>query len=181
MKLLLENWREYLAEEQLLHEHIEKEFSFLSESLTEWQNKGLLEEGIAQELVNKVRAFSQWKNDKIVSWISPALEKLHHLSIKLRRAGKLPYAMGKQLRNLISDLMKPDNLVLAASIISIIAGLLMGDIVANAGTITDLLNAVDTAPSLVAAVNHMADASDIKDAIEAGVKSAQLATNVRGA
>ena len=89
--------------------------------------------------------------------------------------------MGKQLRNLISDLMKPDNLVLAASIISIIAGLLMGDIVANAGTITDLLNAVDTAPSLVAAVNHMADASDIKDAIEAGVKSAQLATNVRGA
>ena len=34
MKLLLENWREYLAEEQLLHEHIEKEFSFLSESET---------------------------------------------------------------------------------------------------------------------------------------------------
>ena len=177
-KVIMENWRIFLTEEQLLAEQIEREFTLLSESLTEWQNKGLLEEGIAQEFIGKIKHFSRMKNEKIASWIRPALEKLKNLAIKLRKAGKLPFTLGKQLRNVIIDLMEPDNLILAASIISIIAGLLMGDAVTNVSAIADLLDAVDAAPTLVDAASNLANASDIKDAMEAGIKSTKLAGNV---
>jgi len=178
MKLLLENWREYLNEEQLLVEQIERDFVLLAESLTEYHNKGLLLEGVAREFIDKVREFGRWKNEKLASWIKPALEKLYHLSIRLRRAGKIPFILGKKIRNLITDLMKPDNLVLAASIISIIAGLLMGDVVTNAGAISDLLQAVEAAPALVDAAANFASASDVKDALEATVKGAKLTRGI---
>jgi len=177
-KVIMKNWRTFLTEEQLLIEQIEREFTLLSESLTEWQDKGLLEEGIAQNLIGQVKKFSKWKNDKLASWLKPALEKLYNLSVKLRKAGKLPFTLGKQLRNLISDLMSPDNLALAASIISIVAGLLMGDIATNVGAIADLLDTISAAPSLIDAASNLANATDIKDAIEAGAKTTKLAGNV---
>ena len=181
MKLLLENWREYLNEEQLLVEQIERDFVLLAESLTEYHNKGLLLEGIAQEFIGKVREFGQWKNETIANWIKPALKKLRSVVIRKRRGhgeGSGVFALGKRLSAFIHKLAKPDNLVLAASIISIITGLLMGDIATNAGAIYDLLQAVDAAPSLVDAAANFASASDVKSALEATAKGAKLTRGI---
>jgi len=180
MKNLFENWKSFLNEEQLLTEQIDKDFMLLSESLTEWQKKGLLEEGIAQEFLGGVKKFSRWKNEKLATWLEAALKKLKDLAFTLRKSGALDFKLGKRLAAFIGKLMRPDNLILAASIISIVAGLLMGDVASNVASLSSLLDAVDASASLVDAAKMIADAQDIKAAIEAGMKGADIVGNVGG-
>ena len=170
MKFIMENWNNsYLSEQYVV--------DFYNEILENIINnvKLLNEEKIElKEFMAKVATFAKSTLDAVKELKDSAIEKvldtalssldqlLKKLEEKLRQ--KAPELIGK-IRSVITKLRDPENMKVAVSIVSIIAGLLAGDAFSVLDQVLQVIEAGDNILSAYETISSIQDTADMAAAV----------------
>ena len=170
MKFIMENWNNsYLAEQYAV--------DFYNEILENIINnvKLLNEEKIElKEFMAKVATFAKSTLDAVKELKDSAIEKvldtalssldqlLKKLEEKLKQ--KAPELIGK-IRSVITKLRDPENMKVAVSIVSIIAGLLAGDAFSVLDQVLQVIEAGDNILAAYETISNIQDTADMAAAV----------------
>ena len=97
VQLIMENWRQYLNEEQQIDLLVEEIWagSYVTKLMLIEDQQRLLDEGIGSffssafsAVKGKIEDFNEWKEQKLMSFIDSALNKIQSFFLKLREIAK---------------------------------------------------------------------------------------------
>jgi len=139
MKLLLENWREYLTEQEVALNLVDEIWSgtYVTEILIIEDQKTLLQEGIGSffsnsfnSVKNQIQSFNNWKDNQLMAFVNSSLKKLQSFFASMRSMAvktknnvllKLfPKNRSRQIVQSFGVLRKPKYLKAGAAILAIV-------------------------------------------------------------
>lgn len=176
MKLIMENWNNSRLAEQYavdfyneILENIINNVKLLSEEKIELKE---FMEKVATFAKNTLSAVKELKDSAIEKVLDTALSSLEALLKKLEEKlkQKAPDLIGK-IRNAITKLREPENMKVAVSIVSIIAGLLAGDAFS---VLDQVMQVIEAGDNIVAAYETIASIQDTADMAAAVTKTGAL-------
>lgn len=167
MKIIMENWRDNIILEQKamqIHNQLIEEFVKEIKHLTE--NKAELNEIFSKigEFAKKAyNSYSEIKTGLIEKILTAGINAILKLLPLVKE--KAPNIVSK-LERVLNDLKKTENMTVAVSIISILAGLITGEAFDAIG---EVLKAISSAPNILKAyeiIKNINDMVDVKKVID---------------
>ena len=170
MKLIMESWNN----SSVVQEHAIEVYNECVQKIIE-EVKLLNEQKVElKEFMTKVASFAtstlaavkELKDSAIEKVLATALSGLDSLLKKLEEKlkEKAPNLIAK-IRNVIQKLKEPENMKIAVSIVSIIAGLLAGDAFSVLDQVLEIVEAGDNIVAAYEAISNIQDNADIAAAV----------------
>ena len=170
MKLILENWENSSTMEQyaveIYNECVQKiieEVKLLNEEKIELKEFMTKVASFAKSTLTAVKDLKDSAIEKVLQTALSGLDSLlKQLEEKLKQ--KAPNLIGK-IRNVIQKLKEPENIKIAISIVSIIAGLLVGDAFSVLDQVLQIVEAGDNILAAYETISNIQDNADIAAAV----------------
>jgi len=137
VQLIMENWRQYLNEEQQIDLLVEEIWagSYVTKLMLIEDQQRLLDEGIGSFFASafsavkgKIEDFNEWKEQKLMSFIDSAINKIQSFFLKLRQIAKetankvllklFPRNMVRNITSKFGIFRKPQYLKAGASVLA---------------------------------------------------------------
>ena len=175
MKSIMESWRRSInGEENKIYESLLEEFTTELKTLTE--GKAELNEvlgSIGAHAKKAYKTFKGWKDSKIKSVLTKAIDS--GISLIDKKVGKASPELANKLKTAFYLLKKSDNMAIAVSIVSILVGLITGNLLEY---ITPILEILENAPDIADALKWMIKQKEKIDIGRASFKSTKLGSKI---
>ena len=170
MKVIMENWNSSrLVEEHAIQvynqrvQEIIEEVSILNEQQVELNEFMDKVSSFAKKTLTAVKDLKDSAIEKVLDTALASLDALlKKLEEKLKQ--KAPQLIGK-IRNVIMKLRDPENMKIAVSIVSIIAGLLAGDAFSVLDQVLQIVEAGDNILAAYETISNIQDTADMAAAV----------------
>jgi hypothetical protein len=180
MKLIMENWRGSILQEQHaieLHEQLINEFVLDLKQIQESSND-------INEVLSKVsefakKAYNTYKDIKnntiqavLTKAIDSAMKVLNLIEDSMKE--KAPALISK-IKSVLEKLKEESNMAIAVSVVSVLIGLMTGEAFDVLGTVLDILDASDNIMAAYETISKITDSADVKRIVN---KAGQLVSTV---
>lgn len=180
MKLIMENWRGSVLQEQHaieLHEQLVNEFVLDLKQIQESSND--LNEVLSKVSEFAKKAYNTYKDIKnntiqavLTKAIDSAMKVLNLIEDNMKE--KAPALISK-IKSVLEKLKEESNMAIAVSVVSILIGLMTGEAFDVLGTVLDILDASDNIMAAYETISKITDSADVKRIVN---KAGQLVSTV---
>ena len=180
MKLIMENWRGSILQEQHaieLHEQLVNEFVLDLKQIQESSND--LNEVLSKVSEFAKKAYNTYKDIKnntkqavLTKAIDSAMKVLNLIEDNMKE--KAPALISK-IKSVLEKLKEESNMAIAVSIVSVLIGLMTGEAFDVLGTVLDILDASDNIMAAYETISKITDSADVKRIVN---KAGQLVSTV---
>lgn len=180
MKLIMENWRGSILQEQHaieLHEQLVNEFVLDLKQIQESSND--LNEVLSKVSEFAKKAYNTYKDIKnntiqavLTKAIDSAMKVLNLIEDNMKE--KAPALISK-IKSVLEKLKEESNMAIAVSVVSILIGLMTGEAFDVLGTVLDILDASDNIMAAYETISKITDSADVKRIVN---KAGQLVSTV---
>ncbi len=180
MKLIMENWRGSVLQEQQaieLHEQLVSEFVLDLKQIQESSND--LNEVLSKVSEFAKKAYNTYKDIKnntiqavLTKAIDSAMKVLNLIEDNMKE--KAPALISK-IKSVLEKLKEESNMAIAVSVVSVLIGLMTGEAFDVLGTVLDILDASDNIMAAYETISKITDSADVKRIVN---KAGQLVSTV---